>query len=180
MLNDISNIRHSSSTSDRLTEARILIEDEAIAADEQRWDDWLACYDGNCEIWIPTWRGDGTLTNDPHLELSHIYYSSRSALEDRIARFTSAQSPASNPPPRTVHLVGHVRLRSDDDSTDAVIRTRHSWRTSLYFPYARKSVDIFGMSEYDLNSESTDLKIKRKKVILMNDFVETMLEIHMF
>src|SRR5690606_39880380 len=104
---------------------------EAVLLDERRWTDWLALYDPNCEFWMPMWRTEEELNQDPDTGLSHIYYSSRAGLEDRIARIRSRKSPASSPLPRTTHIIG-TPLLEEGSPEHCVVRT--SWSCHVVFP----------------------------------------------
>ena len=153
-----------------------VIEREAIAIDEQRWDDWLALFTPDCEYWMPSWKADGTPTNDPRTELSHIYYASRAGLEDRIVRIRSGRSPASNPMPRTLHLVGQIRFI--EPPAAARMRLRSSWATQVYFPRTRETHAFFGTSQHELVRRDDAWLIAKKKVTLLNDYIPTMLDIY--
>ena len=70
---------------------------EARLLDDRQWDEWLACYSPKVEFWMPAWDDYDTLTEDPHSEISLIYYPSRDGLEDRIFRIKTERSSASTP-----------------------------------------------------------------------------------
>jgi len=57
---------------------------EAECLDERRWDDWLALYAVDCTFWVPSWISDDEACADPSRQVSLIYYSSRSGLEERV------------------------------------------------------------------------------------------------
>ena len=152
-----------------------LLHREARLLDEQRWDEWLALYVEDCEYWMPAWKADGTLTTNPQTELSHIYYADRRGLEDRVVRIRSGKSPASTPTPRTVHIVGSVLpLESSADR----VRLSSTWVTHVYFPRSRESHAFFGRSEHELALREGDWRIARKKILLQNDYIPTMLDVY--
>jgi 3-phenylpropionate/cinnamic acid dioxygenase small subunit len=153
-----------------------VLEREAIALDEQRWDEWLALFTPDCEYWLPTWRHDETLTENPGAELSHIYYASRAGLEDRIVRIRSGRSPASLPLPRTTHILGNLRLR-EAAQTD-LLKLRSSWTAQVFFTRSRESHAFFGHSEHDLVRRGGAWLIRRKKVVLQNDYIPGMIDIY--
>ena len=161
---------------DALAVSKELLEREAICLDEQRWDDWLALFTDDCEYWIPTWRHDETLTENPRAELSHIYYASRAGLEDRIVRIRSGRSPASLPLPRTTHLVGNVRLL-ESPAPDR-LRVRSSWTTQVFFTRSRETHPFFGHSEHTLVRRDGSWLIARKKIVLQNDYIPGMLDMY--
>ena len=152
-----------------------LVHREARHLDEQRWDDWLALYTEDCEFWMPAWKADGTLTANPRTELSHIYYASRAGLEDRIVRIRSGKSPASTPMPRTAHIVSSVLPA---ESPAGRLRLDSTWACHVYFPRSRESHAFFGRSEHELALRGDGWRIARKKVLLLNDYIPTMLDIY--
>jgi 3-phenylpropionate/cinnamic acid dioxygenase small subunit len=153
-----------------------VLEREAMYLDEQRWDEWLALYTEDCEYWIPAWKGDGTLTADPQAELSHIYYPSRAGLEDRILRIRSGRSAASTPMPRTAHLIGTI-LPLQAGTADR-LQLRSTWVSHVFFPRTGESHAFFGRSEHELLLRGGRWLIARKKILLQNDTIPTMLDIY--
>jgi 3-phenylpropionate/cinnamic acid dioxygenase small subunit len=152
-----------------------LVHREARLLDEQRWDEWLALYTEDCEYWMPAWKADGTPTTDPEKELSHIYYASRAGLEDRVVRIRSGKSPASTPTPRTVHILGSILpLEASADR----VRLSSTWVTHVYFPRSRESHAFFGRSEHELILHGGELRIDKKKILLQNDYIPTMLDVY--
>jgi len=160
----------------RFPEGRDLILREAMYLDEQRWDDWLALYIDDCEYWMPAWKADGTPTTDPQSELSHIYYANRAGLEDRIVRIRSGKSPASTPMPRTAHILGTI-LPLEAPAADR-LRLRSSWVSHVFFTRSHESHAFFGRSEHELVLREGDWRIAKKKILLQNDYIPTMLDIY--
>ncbi len=153
-----------------------LLEREAIFLDERRWDEWLALFAEDCHYWVPMWRADEKLTSDPQRELSHIFYGSRAGLEDRIVRIRSGRSVASTPLPRTTHILGNIRLRDAPDAK--AIRLRSSWVTHVFFTSSNTDHAFHGYSEHDLVLRGGTWLIGRKKVVLQNDYIPTMLDMY--
>ncbi len=153
-----------------------LVHLEARYLDEQRWDDWLALFVEDCEYWMPAWKADGTPTANPQAELSHIYYASRAGLEDRIVRIRSEKSPASTPMPRTAHVLGSV-LPKETPAADR-LRLDSTWVTHVFFPRSRESHAFFGRSEHELVLRAEDWRIAKKKILLQNDYIPTMLDVY--
>jgi 3-phenylpropionate/cinnamic acid dioxygenase small subunit len=149
---------------------------EGIYLDEQRWDEWLALFAADCEYWVPSWKNEETLTTNPQAELSHIYYASRAGLEDRVVRIRSRRSPASTPMPRTTHLVSHV-LPMDKPQADR-IKLRSSWVCHVFFPRMHESHAFFGRAEYELVQKDGGWLIAKKKTVLQNDYIPTMLDVY--
>jgi 3-phenylpropionate/cinnamic acid dioxygenase small subunit len=166
----------SAATSSLLEEARNVVFRESMYLDQQRWDEWLALYTEDCEFWMPAWKADGMLTTDPRTELSHIYYANRAGLEDRIVRIRSGKSPASTPMPRTAHILGSVLPA--ESSLAGRLRFDSTWVSHVYFPRSRESHAFFGRSEHELALRDGDWRITRKKILLLNDYIPTMLDVY--
>lgn len=152
-----------------------LIHREAVYLDEHRWAEWIALYADDCEYWMPMWRTEDELNADPHTGLSHIYYAGRSGLEDRIARITSRKSPASRPLPRTCHVLGTAVVL---DRQDHRMTVRSSWSCHVAFPRNRDAHAFFGSYRHELAWVSDGWRIQKKHIVLMNDYIPTMLDIN--
>jgi len=152
-----------------------LVHREARYLDERRWDEWLELFVEDCEYWMPAWRADGTPTTNPQAELSHIYYASRAGLEDRIVRIRSGKSAASTPMPRTAHILGSVLPAGS--SADR-LELDSTWVSHVFFPRSGESHAFFGRSEHELVLRDGDWRIARKKILLQNDYIPTMLDVY--
>jgi 3-phenylpropionate/cinnamic acid dioxygenase small subunit len=159
-----------------LLTGRDRIELEATLLDLGRWDEWLALFAEDVRYWVPTWRSDGQLTTDPQTELAHIFYESRKPLEDRVARFTSSNSPASNPAPRTTHLLSGFRLLQG--SEPGLLQIGYSWATHVFFPQRHASHAFFGFQRETLVQRGESWLIRAKTVIIQNDYIPTMLDVY--
>jgi 3-phenylpropionate/cinnamic acid dioxygenase small subunit len=159
-----------------LDAGRDLLFREAVLLDEQRWDDWLALFTENCEYWVPTWRTEDELTSSPQAEISHIYYASRAGLEDRIVRIRSGRSPASTPLRRTTHMVTNVLLLGHDG--DSSMRLRSSWTSHVFDPHHKKTHLFFGCAHYELHRRNGAWQIAKKKTVLQNDYLPSMVDVY--
>lgn len=159
-----------------LDAGRDVVENEGMYLDDRRWDDWLTLYTENCEYWVPAWKMDGTLGTSHDEELSHIYYSNRAGLAERVSRLTSRWSPASSPVPRTCHIVANVRLV--DEPTKDRMKLRSSWVTHALYVRQRQTYAFFGNTEYELAFVSGAWLIARKKVVLKNDYIPSMIDVN--
>ncbi|MEW6105508.1 MAG: aromatic-ring-hydroxylating dioxygenase subunit beta [Bacillota bacterium] len=148
---------------------------EAAYLDERRWPEWLALYAEDAEFWVPAWDEDGRPTEDPHSQLSLIYYRGRAGLEDRVWRIQSGLSPASNPLPRTCHLITNIRLV---DVVQAQPHVSSHWQTHIYQPEQRRAFSYFGFYDHVLQPQGDELRIARKKILLLNDVIESVLDIY--
>ena len=146
---------------------------EAALLDERRWDDWLALFTEDCEYWIPAWKNEHELTCDPSREVSLIYFNRRARLEERVSRIRSGQSAASMPLPRTQHVVTNVVVA--DVAADAVA-VRANWQVHAYRHQATET--LYGSYEYRLARSGDGWRIRRKKIVLVNDVINTVLDIY--
>jgi benzoate/toluate 1,2-dioxygenase subunit beta len=146
---------------------------EARALDEHRWADWLAFYADDVEFFMPSWDDDNKLTTDPNNEVSLIYYPSRQGLEDRVFRIETDRSSATTPDTRTGHAITNIEVLLQDETR---CELRFNWVTHS-FRY--NVVDVyFGSSEYTLATSGEKPLIKRKYIVLKNDYIHHMLDIY--
>ena len=161
---------------DLLNRCAELIYREAAYLDEKRWPEWLALYAEDAEFWLPAWNAEANPTSDPQAQLSLIYYNSRAGLEDRIWRIQSGKSLASDPLIRTCHMITNLRLTGAAKEGHVCVESH--WQVYVYRPAQRQSSSYFGFYEHVLRRESDGLRIARKKIILLNDEIESALDIN--
>ncbi|MGX7896054.1 aromatic-ring-hydroxylating dioxygenase subunit beta [Tsuneonella sp. HG222] len=156
-------------------EAEDLLFREAAHLDRREWDEWLALYESDCEFWMPAWRDETTPISNPDTELSLIYYRGRRNLEDRVWRLRSGTSVASSPLPRVVHAVSNVRVdvARPDDGVAAASFTVH-----LFDARAQRSHVFFGHYDYGLRRTGGEWRIARKKILLLNDVIPTVVDFY--
>jgi 3-phenylpropionate/cinnamic acid dioxygenase small subunit len=82
---------------------------EAELLDERRYEEWLALYTEDSIYWIP--QGDDT----DHTQHVSIAYDDRRRLHERVLRLASGFAFSQDPPSRTCHLVGNVRIVGETD-----------------------------------------------------------------
>ncbi len=160
---------------DLLTRCSDLLYQEAMCLDERRWSEWLALYTEDAEFWVPAWDEDGKPTEDPQSQLSLIYYNRRAGLEDRVWRIQSGLSPASSPFLRTCHFITNIRLLQVVNEQALV--SSH-WQVQIYRPEKPQSFAYFGFYEHALRLDGEQLRIAKKKIVLLNDVVESVLDIY--
>jgi 3-phenylpropionate/cinnamic acid dioxygenase small subunit len=153
-----------------------VLQREGAYLDERRWDDWLALFASDCEYWAPAWKNEDSLASDPQSELSHIYYASRAGLEDRVVRIRSRRSPASTPTPRTTHVVSGILPLGEPTATRVALRS--SWVCHVFFPRQHESHAFFGRAEHEIALREGRWLIAKKKTILQNDYIPTMLDVY--
>ena len=112
-------------------------------------------------------------TTDPKRSMSLIYYSNRSGLEDRVFRLRTGKSAASNPMPRTLHMISNVRIAERECRE---LEVRFNWNT-LYHRQAM-SEQFFGRCTYHLQPVGDSWKITRKHVVLLNDTINSVLDFY--
>ena len=147
---------------------------EARFLDDKEWENWLALYAPDAEFWMPSWDDDDRLVTDPQTEISLIWYGNKGGLEDRVFRIGTERSSATSlPEPRTSHNITNVEIL-EQTATDC--RLRFNWVT---YSYRYKTTDIyFGTSFYTLDISGPEPLIKKKKVILKNDYIHHVIDIY--
>lgn len=158
---------------DRKAEACELVALEAHKLDEQNWDAWINLYTEDAVFWIPAWIDESTLTSDPQKELSFIYLEGRAFLEERVHRIRSGRSIASIPVPRTAHLVTSSIVEPEGDGG---LLVRSIWSSHIYLHKENTVVTYAGRYEHSLVVEQNALRIKKKKIILINDYLISKLD----
>ena len=121
-------------------------------------------------------RGTTTTRSSPtpEREISLIYYNNRGGLEDRVFRIKTDRSSATSlPEPRTSHNISNVEIIGQDGD---LVDVRFNWLT-LYYRY--QNIDpYFGTSFYTLDVSGPQPLIKKKKVILKNDYIHHVVDIY--
>jgi 3-phenylpropionate/cinnamic acid dioxygenase small subunit len=148
---------------------------EAALLDERRWSEWVELYLPDCEFWVPAWRNEDEPTSDPKRELSLIYYANRAGLEDRVGRALSGRSVASAVLPRTQHAI--VNVRCCDPSGDE-LRIQSNWTTQQFMPKDQSVEVYFGRYEHTLVRVGDAWRIARKKVLLLNDYLNAKVDFY--
>jgi 3-phenylpropionate/cinnamic acid dioxygenase small subunit len=159
-----------------LAAASDLLFREALALDEQRFDDWLALYHDDAEFWVPAWKSASEPTDDPETEVSLIYSARRADLEERVWRARSGRSVASIPLPRTAHIVSNILLAPSPDP--GVLEIRSLATTHVFNVKRREQTVFFARARHQLVAVGGAWRIRRKKLILLNDYLPTMLDFY--
>jgi benzoate/toluate 1,2-dioxygenase subunit beta len=152
-----------------------LVAREALYLDLAKWDEWLALYDDDAVFWVPAWIDETTQTSDPGTEMSLIYHKGRASLSDRIWRIKSSMSLASTPPLRTAHVVGRPVL-GDKDSERCFATC--AWSCFVYNATRHTQQTNFGLYEYEFAIGRAEPAIRSKKIVLMNERVASILDVH--
>lgn len=155
--------------------AAALLYREGLHLDRQEWDAWLDCYVADAEYWVPAWRSETELVSDVRREVSLIYHASRSGLEERVVRIRSRKSVTAMPMPRTAHFVSNILVESLADRT---LTGTASWIVHEVDPRVAKTHVHFGRYEFALRSVEREWKIARKKIILLDDLIPTVIDFY--
>lgn len=157
-----------------IRQAEELLYREALLLDTRRFEEWLALFSPDVEFWMPAWRDETTPTEDPDRELSLIYYRGIRNLEDRVARLTSGLSTASAPPARCSHSVTNVLVEESSEELAKVsaVFTCHRFEVRM-----NRQQCFFGRYEYELRASGEGWRIARKKIVLLNDTIPTVVDI---
>lgn len=147
---------------------------EARLLDDRDFNEWLECYDEDAEYWMPAWDVDGKPTEDPQSEVSLMYYANRGGLEDRVFRIKTDRSSATSlPEPRHGHHITNVEILEQNGSE---VQVRYNWIT-MYFRY--NNVDpYYGVTHLTIDFGGAEPKIKKKKIILKNDYIHHVIDIY--
>ena len=160
-------------TSKFQAEVADLLHLEAYHLDRHQWADWLMLYANEAVFWAPAHVSDSEYTTDPETEVSLIYMD-RAGLEARIFRIESGDSYASDPLPRTVHLISNILITEAQSDRISVAA---SWIVHEH-SRAYGSITRGGLYEYYLVRGAKDLRISRKKITLIDDTIVGPLDIY--
>lgn len=145
---------------------------EAIALDQQDWDRWLNLYAGDCTYWLPAWRSNGQLVEDPKSELSLMYYDNRAGLEARVFRLRTGRVSSAQTLPRTVHMINPAEMVQ----TDRGVNVRTHW--TVHSVYESRIATYFGYALYELAANASGWLIRSKKTVLLNDRIHEVLDFY--
>ena len=131
---------------------------EARLADEQHYDEWLSLWTDDSVYWIPCRHDD----SDPLRQVS-IIYDNRAKLGDRIERFKSGAVLAQDPKAQIRRVISNIEIEAKGDSDITV-------DSNFVLVEARGSHQHVwcGRSIHGLRAAGGELKIARKKVLLVN------------
>ena len=148
---------------------------EARCLDTQDWDAWLDLYAEHVEYWLPAWKSESELVSDVRREVSLIYHTRRSELAERILRIRTRKSVTAMPLPRTAHLITNVLV---DEAAGETMRGTAAWTVHEHDPRTAKSHTHFGRYEFELGRAAGAWRFVRKKIVLLNDRVPTVIDFY--
>jgi 3-phenylpropionate/cinnamic acid dioxygenase small subunit len=158
-----------------LKQAAAFVFKEARHLDKGEWSAWVTMYREDAVYWLPAWRDEYETTADPQTEVSLIFHNTRLGLEERIARIESRKSITALPLPRTLHQISNVELHA---VSSAHIEIESTFAVNVYDPRTAKEHTRFGRYEHRISREQETWRIAKKKIILINDKVPTVLDFY--
>lgn len=159
----------------RLDELAAVLYREAHCLDTHDWDGWLALYCDDGQFWMPAWTGEHTVADTAEPTQSLILCPSRAAMLERVTYLRSGLSSAWYPLQRTCHSVTTViapRLDADQAELHASF-VCHVWNLKR-----REQFALFGRYEHRLRRQGNHWLIARKKIVLMNERLPTMIDFY--
>lgn len=159
--------------SSRYAEVAAFLYREARLLDDRQWDLWLQLYAVDVSYWMPAWDDDDQITEDPHSQISLIFYASRDGLEDRVFRIKTERSGASTPEPRTSHNISNIEVLAERDGEVDVrynfLTLNHRYKTDDQF---------FGTCFVTLRAQAEGFLISNKKIVLKNDYIRQVIDVY--
>lgn len=157
------------------TEVEDFLYYQARLLDDRQFEEWIQCFTEDAEYWMPAWDDNDELTEDPHNEMSLIYYPNRAGLEDRIFRIRTERSSATSmPDPRTGHNITNVEILERRENE---VDIRFNW-TNYYYRYETTD-NYFGTTFATLDLSSGKPLFKKQRIILRNDFIHHIVDVYM-
>jgi len=142
-----------------LCRCRDFVFTEAALLDAGDFEAWLALFDDECAYWLPI----DTSRTEPHGGLNLIF-DDRRRLEDRISRLRSGSQHTEDPPSRTVHLIGNLRL------TDAQDQSAIELDGTMVVAQQRLGVkrEFHARVVWLLREDGTSFRIRQKRIDLID------------
>ena len=148
---------------------------EGALLDRLDWDAWLQLYREDAVYWVPGWIDEDTMTTDVRTQVSLIYHTRRNELLDRIVRIRSRKSVTAMPLPRTSHSTSNVLVESAEAGR---IVGRASFVVHEHHPRLRRNDTLFGRYEFELAEDGSGWRYARKKTVLLNDLIPTLVDFY--
>jgi 3-phenylpropionate/cinnamic acid dioxygenase small subunit len=132
---------------------------EADLVDQHRYDDWLGLWSPDGIYWVPCNDDD----YDPRRHVS-IIYDDYGRLGERCFRLNSEGAHSQDPPSRLCRVVGNEQVSRQSDGDVRV-------RANMVLVEVRSGEkNVYGARlEYTLRPEGDSFKIRRKKVVLLDN-----------
>ena len=140
---------------------------EAMLMDTGRYEEWLELYADESTYWIPTWASEAeTITNRAD-ETSLVNWD-RNNLREYVERLRSGEAHIMIPQPRSTRYITNVLVEETAENEYIV---NSNWLMHDYrIDHTKPMQQFFGGSmEHRIVRVDGQLKIKSKKVIVIND-----------
>jgi 3-phenylpropionate/cinnamic acid dioxygenase small subunit len=133
---------------------------EADLLDARRYEEWLELYTDDAVYWIP--QGE----ESDHTHHVSIAYDDRRRLHERVLRLASGFAFSQDPPSRTCHVVGNVRIAGELDEDLEV-------RSNLMLAEMRRGIQnvYAGQVTHRLVPTAGSFMVRGKTVRLINSDV---------
>ena len=130
---------------------------EAALLDARQFEAWLDLYSDDAIYWLPS-HPAASPTHDVSL-----VYDDRARLQERVKRLCSGFTYAQNPPTRTCHVVGNVRLLREIDGDLEIA-------SNLVVAEVRRGVQTVYAAQvtHQLVPRGESWQIRRKVIHLLN------------
>lgn len=134
--------------------------EEARLLDEQRFDEWLALFTEDGHYWMPLAPGQ----QDARLHAS-LMYEDRLLLQVRIERLKGQRTFSQQPKSRCHHLLQQPQVLSRDEEAG-----HYQVRCAWHYVESRQDTQTLyaGWSTFDLYRQDEELRIRLKRVDLLN------------
>ena len=141
-----------------LVDVETLLVNEARAMDDHDYDGWIDLWAEDLLYWIPC---DGQ-DFDPHRHVS-IAYDDRETLERRVARLKGKHAFSQRPQSKLLRSLSNIAIVQISDQEIVAVST-------FVLGEVRNGVQAIymGRNEYILIRDGEKLRIKQKKVLLLN------------
>jgi benzoate/toluate 1,2-dioxygenase subunit beta len=147
---------------DLLREVEQFVYREARLADELAYDEWESLWADDAIYWVPSGADD----IDPTTTMS-VIFDNRSRISTRIKQLHTGKRHAQTPPSRLRHLITNIELRGDGSSDSDEIEVGGNF---LVYESRERGVTVWaGRTEWTLRRVDGELRIARKKVMLVNN-----------
>lgn len=139
-------------------ELEVFLYQEARMMDQHQFDDWFALWDKECLYWVPCNKDDV----NPERELS-IIYEQHDQIRERVRRLGSKFAHAQQPKSRLIRVVSNIEIEIADEQT--IVGT-----STFVLGEVRQDRQTvwFGRNHHTLIRTEKGLRIRRKKVFILN------------
>jgi 3-phenylpropionate/cinnamic acid dioxygenase small subunit len=142
-----------------LTEVQQFIFREARFQDEHQYDAWEALWTDDGTYWIPANSDD----MDPDSQMS-IIYDNRSRIAIRIKQFQTGKRHSQSPRSRLRRVVSNIEILNQQN--DELLVTANAF---IYEANSRGETVWATRNDYALRRQGEELRMARKKVVLVNN-----------